>query len=473
MAATISGTIGQCWGRDWAGGRCGDGGGLHWHGMGEAKPHPNNRSAARRIVSTLRAAGHVAYFAGGCVRDELLGMNPQDYDIATDAPPERVAELFHNTRAVGRAFGVMLVRMRGATVEVATFREEADYSDNRRPDSVKFSDAEADARRRDFTINALFLDPLHPQKDRVVSGGRTVTSGKVIDFVGGLDDLRQGVIRAVGDPDERLAEDHLRALRGVRFAARLAFRIEEATAAAIARHARELKGVSRERIGDELRRMFDHPSRGRAAEWLHRLGLDGPVLDEPVQGEVALPRVSGLGDLGEVGVPWAVAGLAAWAADRLAVPGLAPTEDRERWDERVRDTARSWREGLCLTNDERAAFRGILEGLGLLRWRWAECGVAARKRAAGSGWFGAALAIYRVEDVAGARAIERSVGELARTPSGIAPEPLINGYDLLEAGYSAGPGFARCLELVYDAQLEDRIATRAEAMTLAASLLDG
>lgn len=439
--------------------------------MGEAKPHPNNRSAARRIVSTLRASGHVAYFAGGCVRDELLGMSPQDYDIATDAPPERVAELFNNTRAVGRAFGVVLVRLRGATVEVATFREEADYSDKRRPDSVRFSDPQADARRRDFTINALFLDPLHPQKDRVVSGGRTVTSGKVIDFVGGLDDLRAGMIRAVGDPDERLAEDHLRALRGVRFAARLGFRIEEATAAAIARHARELKGVSRERIGDELRRMFDHPSRGRAAEWLHRLGLDGPVLDEPVQGEVALPRVRELGELGGVGVPRAVAGLAAWAVDRLAVPGVEPTEDREQWEARIEDAARTWRASLCLTNDERAAFRGVLEGLGLLRWRWAESGVAARKRAAGAAWFAAALAMFRIENEVEARAVERVVGELARTPSGIAPKPLINGYDLIEAGYSPGPGFARCLERVYDAQLEDRIAERTEAMRLAAEYM--
>src|SRR5690606_2366392 len=171
------------------------------------------------IASTLRSHGHIAYFAGGCVRDALLGHPPTDYDIATDATPDRVQSLFDRTAAVGAHFGVVLVKRRGVTVEVATFRSEGPYSDQRRPDSVTFSDPESDARRRDFTINALFLDPL--------------AGDKVIDFVGGRQDLKAGVVRAVGDPEARLAEDHLRALRAVRFTARLGFRLDQATAKAI------------------------------------------------------------------------------------------------------------------------------------------------------------------------------------------------------------------------------------------------
>src|SRR5690606_2867641 len=181
------------------------------------------------IASTLRSHGHIAYFAGGCVRDALLGHPPTDYDIATDATPDRVQSLFDRTAAVGAHFGVVLVKRRGVTVEVATFRSEGPYSDQRRPDSVTFSDPESDAQRRDFTINALFLDPL--------AGGHQSDGGQVIDFVGGQRDLQQKVVRAVGDPDQRLAEDHLRALRAVRFAARLGFRLDEPTAEAIRRHA--------------------------------------------------------------------------------------------------------------------------------------------------------------------------------------------------------------------------------------------
>ncbi|MGP1346846.1 MAG: CCA tRNA nucleotidyltransferase [Phycisphaerales bacterium] len=451
--------------------------------MGEARPHPNNRSAARRIVSTLREAGHVAYFAGGCVRDELLGLHPQDYDVATDATPERVGALFEHTRAVGRAFGVMLVRMRGTTVEVATFREEQGYSDHRRPDAVRFSDAEADARRRDFTINALFMDPLSRSRERTVSGGRSEVSGAVIDFVGGVNDLRAGVVRAVGDADARLGEDHLRALRGVRFAARLGFRLDAETEAAIVRHAVELKGVSRERVGEELRRVFGHGSRGRAAGLLHRMGLDGPVLGEAPAGEISLARTRGLEEaMGWVGrsavgdgLGWAVggvvsgamAGLSAWALDRLEGVGEREGEDG------LEVLVRRWREALCLTNEERDGMRGVLETVRVLRGAWGGLGVAGRKRVAGRGWFGVALGIRWVEDAGAAEEVLAEVEALARTASGIAPDPLISGYDLIDAGYEPGPGFARCLEGVYDAQLEDRVRDRGAAMAMARGMMGG
>jgi poly(A) polymerase len=233
------------------------------------------RAAAEAVVRALRRKGHEAYFAGGCVRDELLGLHPTDFDVATDATPPVVRSLFRGTHEVGEAFGVLLVPQDACVIEVATFRAEGAYSDSRRPDSVRFSTPADDAARRDFTINALFLDPLAPAE--AGSGA----AGRVIDLVGGLADLRAGVLRAVGDPDARLTEDHLRALRAVRFASRLGFEIEPATASAIARHAAELRGVSRERIGQEVRRMLTHPARARAAAIMQQLGLDAAALNEP------------------------------------------------------------------------------------------------------------------------------------------------------------------------------------------------
>ena len=223
------------------------------------------RGTAASIVRRLREAGHVAYFAGGCVRDELLGLDPVDYDVATDARPDAIQAMFRKTAAVGASFGVVLVKEAGGVVEVATFRSDGPYSDSRRPDRVEFADAAHDAQRRDFTINALFLDPLAAEDSASIHG-------HVIDHVGGMADLRARVIRAVGDPERRLAEDHLRALRAVRFAARFGFAIEQGTASAIREHASDLEGVSRERVGDELRRMFLAETRAEAAGVPRRAG---------------------------------------------------------------------------------------------------------------------------------------------------------------------------------------------------------
>lgn len=221
-------------------------------------PRHANREDALAVVRRLRDAGHVAYFAGGCVRDQLLGLEPKDYDVATDAPPERVRQLFSNTQAVGAAFGVILVRQRKSQIEVATFRTDGKYLDGRRPEGVVFTTAEEDAKRRDFTINGLFYDPI---EDRV------------IDYVGGQADLRNKILRAIGNPEERFEEDHLRLLRAVRFAARFGLQIEPATAAAIARHAEHLKRISPERIADELRLMLGDPTRTRAWPLLWQFAL--------------------------------------------------------------------------------------------------------------------------------------------------------------------------------------------------------
>lgn len=434
------------------------------------------RAAATQIVTTLRDAGHIAYFAGGCVRDELLDLAPTDYDVATDATPDRVASLFPRATFVGAAFGVVLVPMPPATVEVATFRSDGVYSDARRPDEVRFSDPLADAQRRDFTINAIFLDPLSepdpalPRLHRVGAPPR----GRIIDYVGGLADLDAGVLRAVGDPDQRLAEDHLRALRAVRFTARLGFAMDAGTAGAISRHAADLRGVSRERIGEEVRRMLRHPSRAEAMALLQDLGLDAPVLNESSL-QVDLPTLRGLrrsSDNGEIGYATC---LAAWAFDRAGVDGpeeggvAAPARSR-RARSRAEGLIARWREALKLSNDERDELAAILSGYERLRSGWGSLGVAGQKRLAAQAWFVEALRILNVRQPEVAAAVTARAEELGGSPGGIAPPPLVTGDDLILAGMKTGPAFKRVLDAVYDAQLEGRVHTKSEAMELAKGL---
>ena len=420
---------------------------------------------ATSIVRTLRDAGHVALFAGGCVRDELLGLEPSDFDVATDATPTRVTELFRNTRIVGKAFGVVPVKHKGVVVDVATFRRESGYTDKRRPDSVEFCDAPGDARRRDFTINALFIDPLD------VSGPRGGL-GRVIDHVGGVEDLKRGVVRAVGDPDARLGEDHLRALRAVRFTARLGFELDGATAQAITRHTRDLAGISRERIGDELRAMLAHPGRVLAAELMQRLGLDAPVLGEEAPARAERPGAAYASDLVLLrrlhpGASFP-AGLAAWTADRLAgaakTDGTIPSPDEieEAWP----DAVKRLRASLVLSNAERDELKGTLSGMPLLERAWDSLSVARQKRSASSAWFPAAMEFVRARSGSVVERVEARVDELARTPSGLAPEPLVTGDDLIAAGLRPGPAFGGWLDRLYDMQLEDQFSTKQQGITM-------
>ena len=265
--------------------------------MNPETPAMPPRDAACAVAAGLVRAGHQAYFAGGCVRDRLLGRPVKDYDIATSARPEEVKAVYPKARGVGEAFGVLLVRHGGHTFEVATFREDGPYHDGRRPSEVSYSTAERDALRRDFTINGLFEDP---------------ATGETIDFVRGRADIDARLVRAIGDPHARIREDRLRMLRAARFAARLGFEIERTTFDAILSHAGELASVSAERVGEELREMLAHPHRARAADLVEALALDGAVF-----GERALRRGSRLGNLGSA-VPtggWTTA-LAAWWLDR-------------------------------------------------------------------------------------------------------------------------------------------------------------
>ena len=237
--------------------------------MPTASGRPSSNSAmeatATRLVERLRAAGHEALFAGGCVRDRLLGKEAHDIDIATSARPEEIQTLFPRTVAVGAQFGVIVVLEDGGEFQVATFRSDGAYRDGRHPESVAFTNAEGDARRRDFTVNGLFFDPLTRQ---------------ILDYVGGEADLRAGILRCIGDPRERFAEDKLRLIRCVRFAASLGFEIEAETWRALVERASEITAVSAERIRDELVKIFTHPSRVRGFDLLDQSGLLAILLPE-------------------------------------------------------------------------------------------------------------------------------------------------------------------------------------------------
>ena len=223
------------------------------------------RQLAAAIVQKLQAAGFSAFWVGGCVRDFLLGREPGDYDIATSARPDDIEKIFPRTVPVGRKFGVVVVVEGEHQFQVATFRAEADYRDGRHPETVVFADAQADAARRDFTVNGLFFDPI---------------AEKLHDWVGGEADLRARVIRTIGSPGERFAEDHLRLLRAVRFAAQLGFEIEPATFAAVKTLAPKIKLISAERVRDELIKLLQPPHAARGLELLHTSGLLEHVLPE-------------------------------------------------------------------------------------------------------------------------------------------------------------------------------------------------
>lgn len=236
------------------------------------------RELAIQVVRRLRDAGFVAYWAGGCVRDELLGLPPADYDVATSARPEQVRIVFRHTVEVGLSFGVVeVLGPKPLKIQVATFRSDGVYSDGRRPDSVEFGSAEKDAQRRDFTINGMFFDPLE---------------NRLIDYVGGQADLKSKTLRAIGDAGHRIAEDKLRMLRAVRMATRFELALDPATAAAIRAMASEITVVSAERIADELRKLLVHPRRADGLRLMDDLNLIKPILPELLEVQ-ALPKTCG------------------------------------------------------------------------------------------------------------------------------------------------------------------------------------
>jgi poly(A) polymerase len=411
---------------------------------------PCDRADALAIVRRLRANGHVAYFAGGCVRDLLLGLTPKDFDVATDAPPKRVRELFTNTQAVGAAFGVILVKHGRSTVEVATFRVDAAYTDGRRPDAVRFTNAEEDAKRRDFTINGLFLDP---------------ETDEVIDHVGGRADVRSRVLRAIGKPDERFAEDHLRLLRAVRFAARFDLTLDPTTADAVRAHAPKLARIAPERVADELRRILTAPSRRVGWRLLRELNLTPVVFrhlpDRATGG--ALPLFDRLDAVEpSVGLAFAAATL------ELRVPVDAADVRRLVEPTGLQRVTGSIRKAFRVSNEEAADFEGSLDVWPVLQDALPT--VALMKRFLARPHADSARALLDAVAACGLHAeriawLRGRFAELAGTE--VAPPPLITGDDLIAAGLSPGRLFKRVLDEVYDAQLEARVATREQARALA------
>ena len=441
--------------------------------MSESMPRPRSpRDAAAGVAARLAAAGHVALFAGGCVRDLLMGREPADYDVATDAVPARVCALFRRTLQVGVQFGVVVVVTGKFRVEVATFRSESGYADGRHPGEVKFSDARQDALRRDFTVNGMFLDPLAGQGGRP---GPTAPLDAVLDYVGGRADLAARVIRAIGVADERFAEDHLRMLRAVRFAAVLGFEMESHTEQAVVRLAPLIADVSAERIWQEWAKVLASPARAVGWRLAIRTGLAGvlwPELIEHAAGiDSRLDRLAPAAD--------AVAALAC----QFLPLSVAAVHDRCRQ--------------LALDNRRREAVAWLVEHAADLLAGQLDV-VALKKRMADENW-------PRLIEVAqasaggekGSRAISgrRVAGgspatessEIARdpfssltanlaaagriAPAKVAPPPLIDGHDVMALGQVEGPAVGRVLAAVYDAQLADAIRTREEAIALARRLL--
>jgi tRNA nucleotidyltransferase/poly(A) polymerase len=400
------------------------------------------RAFAIDVVERLRRAGHEAVWAGGCVRDELLGRTPADYDVATSALPDQVRDVFgrRRTLAVGAAFGVITVLgpPGAGQVEVATFRSDAGYTDGRHPAGVTFTDAREDALRRDFTINGLFLDPL---------------SGEVHDYVDGRADLAAGVVRAIGAPTLRFGEDHLRMLRAVRFAAVFGFALEEETRAAIVRMAHLVTVVSPERIAAELRAMVSRPGRRRALELLHETGLAREVLPELVTGGDAAgwreaARVVAALDEPELAAALAILteGLPAGTIDRIAA--------RLRLSNHEAKTAR-WLH-------EAAAAIGDVAGAASARRPWSEVQpwLAHPAAPALADLLRARAACGRGDAVAALFVTER----LALPRAELDPPPLLGGAELLAAGVPAGPLMGRLLAELRALQLDGRIVSREQAL---------
>ena len=439
------------------------------------------------IIRTLRDRGHQAYLVGGCVRDLLLGREPGDYDVATDATPAEVMRIFPETYAVGAQFGVVLVPLpdallwagmeaehkgKNGCIEVATFRSDMSYSDGRHPDEVRFSrDPREDVERRDFTINGLLLDPL---VDDPLQNG-------VLDFVGGRKDLERKIIRAIGEPSLRFAEDKLRMLRAVRFAARFEYAIESRTLAAIEEHAHEIHLVSRERVRDELTKMLTEDGARRAFLLLDETGLLAEVLPEisAMKGVEQPPQFHPEGDvfvhtlLLLERLPHPCPLTLAWGAllhDVGKPPTFRVAPDRIRFDGHV-EVGVKMAEDLCrrlrFSNDDTEQILALIAN----HMRFAHVQrmkESTLKKFLRLPRFGEHLELHRLD-------CQASHGDLTSynfsreqlvsiPPEKMRPTPLINGDDLIAAGYTPGPKFKEILSVVEDSQLEGRLESKEAAM---------
>jgi poly(A) polymerase len=436
---------------------------------------------ATTIVQTLRQHGFAAYLVGGCVRDLLLGRKPKDYDVATSATPKQVMEIFPETYAVGAQFGVALVpapagdvarhvspdaAAKTSSVEVATFRSDIGYSDGRHPDEVRFShDPRQDVARRDFTINGMLLDPV---------------SGEVLDFVGGRKDLEAGIVRAIGDPETRFAEDKLRMLRAVRFAARFEYTIEPATFAAIQRLAPQIQVVSHERVRDELTRMLTEGHARRAFLLLDESGLLKQVLPEisAMKGVEQPPEFHPEGDvfvhtlLLLENLPQPCPLTLAWGA-LLHDVGKPPTfrvAERIRFDDHV-NVGVKMAEEICRRLRFSSADTEQILALVDNHMRFGQAtrmSASTLKKFLRMPSFDEHLALHRADCLASHRNL--ATYEFVRQkqqeipPEVMHPAPLVTGNDLIAAGHLPGPKFREILSAVEDAQLEGRLPSREAAL---------
>jgi poly(A) polymerase len=425
-------------------------------------------SAARAIAAHLREAGYTAYLAGGCVRDRLLGQAPKDFDVASNAPAAVVQRLFPKTIPVGVQFGVVVVVHDGESVEVATFRADDVYLDGRHPTAVRFSSPEEDARRRDITINGMFLDPVNDT---------------VIDYVGGQADLAGGVIRAIGDPAARIREDRLRMLRAVRFAARFSFAIEPATFAAIRTAAPSIVDIAWERIGDEVVRILTDSTAGsarRGFELLDDSGLLAPILPEvaALKGVAQSPDhhpegdvwVHTLGLLEQLHQPLETLALGALLHD-IAKPHTAQrTEKRITFYghceigadmavaicQRLRRSHATWERVAYLVRDHLRLVHAPEMRLSTLKRFLAHDGIEEL------------LELARLDALASNRDLtyydfcRQKLQDLGREE--IKPQPLIRGRDLLALGLEPGPRLGEILDAVSEAQLDGTLTTGEQAL---------
>jgi len=428
-----------------------------------------SRELANSICETLRRNGFQALLVGGCVRDLLLGREPADYDVTTDATPDQVMALFPENVAVGAQFGVVLIPREESKVEVATFRSDIGYSDGRHPDRVAFSKtAQEDVQRRDFTINGLLM-----RHD----------TGEVLDYVGGQADLRAKVIRAIGEPDRRFMEDKLRMLRAVRFAARFGFELESDTLRAIHRHAEEIHQVSPERLRDELTKMLTEGSARRAFELLDETGLLQQVLPEiaAMKGVEQPPQYHPEGDvwihtrLMLEGLPPGVSPTLAWGV-LLHDVGKPPTfrsalvtGDRIRFDGHV-DIGVRMAEEICrrlrFSNEDSEQILALVNHH--MRFKDVESmRTSTLKRFVRLAHFEEHLALHRLDclsshgNLDSYNLVQRFIAETP--PEQVRPERLITGDDLQALGFRPGPLFSQILGSVEDAQLEGQVQTQEEA----------
>lgn len=425
------------------------------------------REKATEVVRRLAARSHQAYLVGGCVRDLVLGREPTDYDVATDATPDQVVQLFPKAVTVGAQFGVVKVLLDGGEIEVATFRSDHGTLDGRHPREVRYARTpEEDVGRRDFTINGLLYDPL---------------ADKYLDFVGGRADLEAGVIRTIGEPAERFAEDRLRLLRAVRFAARFGYRIEEKTWAALRASAEQITQVSRERIRDELVKMLTAPTRGaarRAFELLDDAGLLEVLLPEvaKMKGVAQPPEFHPEGDvwihtrmmLGMMERPTPTLALGVLLHD-VGKPPTFQVADRIRFNEHS-EVGAVMAEEICrrlrLANDETERVAALVRNH--LRFKDApKMRTSTFKRFISMDGFAEHLELHRLDCLAshGDLTNWHFVKEQLETlpPEVVRPPRLVTGHDLQAMGYQPGPEMGKMLAAVEEAQLEGELKTAGAA----------